>query len=190
MSFATLLLLAFAMSTDAFAASLCKGTNLKAPRLINALKIGLIFGITEAIAPVIGWLLGSAGEAFIEQWDHWIAFGLLSALGLHMIKASFEPDDDDTEPEPAGAKKTLAATMLTAVGTSIDALAIGVSFAFLKVNILLAAAMIGAATTLMVTIGVLLGHRLGVMVGKKAEALGGSILILVGSWILYSHLTG
>ena len=189
MSFVTLLLLAFAMSTDAFAASLCKGTNLQAPRFLNALKIGLIFGITEAIAPVVGWLIGSAGQTFIEQWDHWIAFGLLSALGLHMIKASFDDDEEEQPSSLATGKKTLAATLLTAVGTSIDALTIGVSFAFLDVNILVAATMIGAATTLMVTIGVLLGHRLGAMVGKKAEALGGTILIIVGCWILYSHLT-
>lgn len=187
MNILTLSLLSLAMSTDAFAASIGKGASLKNPRLINALKLGLIFGCIEAIAPLIGWFIGSAGSAYVAAWDHWIAFVLLVALGVHMLIESAK--ESDAQPQPETKKRTLLATLLTAVGTSIDAMTVGISLAFLNVNIYLAAAMIGLATTIMVTIGSLLGHVIGAMVGKKAEAFGGIALIIIGIWILYSHLS-
>ncbi|HEA16631.1 MAG TPA: manganese efflux pump MntP family protein [Pseudoalteromonas prydzensis] len=187
MNILTLSLLSLAMSTDAFAASIGKGASLKNPRLINALKLGLIFGCIEAIAPLIGWFIGSAGSAYVAAWDHWIAFVLLVALGVHMLIESAKKSD--AQPQPETKKRTLLATLLTAVGTSIDAMTVGISLAFLNVNIYLAAAMIGLATTIMVTIGSLLGHVIGAMVGKKAEAFGGIALIIIGIWILYSHLS-
>ena len=190
MSIINLILIAFAMSTDAFAAAIGKGSRLRAPRLLNALKLGLLFGVIEGITPVIGWAIGSAGASYIEQIDHWVAFGLLLALGVHMIYASLNGDDDDDEAEAEPQVKTsVVATALTAVGTSIDAMAVGVSFAFLDVNIALAAVLIGLATFAMVTIGALLGERLGHLVGERAEAIGGVVLIAVGSFILYSHLS-
>ncbi len=189
MSIINLILIAFAMSTDAFAAAIGKGSRLRAPRLLNALKLGLLFGVIEGITPVIGWAIGSAGASYIEQIDHWVAFGLLLALGAHMIYASLNGDDDDEAEAEPQVKTSVVATALTAIGTSIDAMAVGVSFAFLDVNIALAAVLIGLATFAMVTIGALLGERLGHLVGERAEAIGGVVLIAVGSFILYSHLS-
>ncbi len=189
MSIINLILIAFAMSTDAFAAAIGKGSRLRAPRLLNALKLGLLFGVIEGITPVIGWAIGSAGASYIEQIDHWVAFGLLFALGAHMIYASLNGDDDEEAEAEPQVKTSVVATALTAIGTSIDAMAVGVSFAFLDVNIALAAVLIGLATFAMVTIGALLGERLGHLVGERAEAIGGVVLIAVGSFILYSHLS-
>jgi len=183
----TLSVLSLAMSTDAFAASITKGNTLKSPRVLSAIKLGLIFGCIEAIAPVIGWLIGSAGAEYVEAYDHWIAFVLLVGLGVHMLLESRKEDDDEDDTLTATNKRSLMATLLTAVGTSIDAMTVGISLAFMKVNIYLAAAMIGLATTIMVTIGSLLGNVISGWVGKKAEAIGGIALVLIGCGILYSH---
>lgn len=183
----TLSVLSLAMSTDAFAASITKGSTLKSPRVLSAIKLGLIFGCIEAIAPVIGWLIGSAGAEYVEAYDHWIAFVLLVGLGVHMLLESRKEDDDEDDTLTATNKRSLMATLLTAVGTSIDAMTVGISLAFMKVNIYLAAAMIGLATTVMVTIGSLLGNVISGWVGKKAEAIGGIALVLIGCGILYSH---
>ncbi len=181
----TLSVLSLAMSTDAFAASITKGSTLKNPRILSAIKLGLLFGCIEAIAPIIGWLIGSAGADYVEAFDHWIAFVLLVGLGVHMLLES-RKEDDEEELAP-NTKRSFIATLLTAVGTSIDAMTVGISLAFMKVNIYLAAAMIGLATTIMVTIGSLLGNVMSGWVGKKAEAIGGIALILIGCGILYSH---
>ncbi len=174
------------MSTDAFAASITKGSTLKNPRVLSAIKLGLLFGCIEAIAPIVGWLIGSAGADYVEAFDHWIAFVLLVGLGIHMLLESRKDDDNEEELAP-NSKRSFIATVLTAVGTSIDAMTVGISLAFMKVNIYLAAAMIGLATTIMVTIGALLGNVMSGWVGKKAEAIGGVALILIGCGILYSH---
>ncbi len=189
MSIFALVFIAFAMSTDAFAASIGKGVQLKSPRFINALKMGLIFGVVEGITSIIGWAIGSAGSAYVQEIDHWIAFTLLFLLGVHMIYVSFKADEEGDSSSPENKNRALAATILTAVGTSIDAMTVGVTFAFLDTNIFLAAFLIGLATALMVTIGALLGTSLGAVVGKGAEAFGGIILMIIGSWILYSHLS-
>lgn len=180
-----LLLLAFAMSTDAFAAAIGKGASLNRPHLSEALRIGLIFGSIEAITPLIGWLLGRSAATYVEAWDHWIAFSLLVGLGSHMLYAGLKPGAVETE-KPT--RDSFFKLSLTALGTSIDAMAVGVSLAFISVNILLAAALIGLATTIMVTLGVLLGRVVGRLCGHSAEALGGLTLIGVGLWILASHL--
>lgn len=177
------------MSTDAFAASIGKGASLHAPRIINALKLGLIFGFIEAIAPIIGWLIGSAGSTYVEAWDHWLAFVLLVGLGSYMLFESAKSEDSE-RPVESDKKRPLMTTILTAVGTSLDAMTVGISLAFLDVNIYLAAIMIGLATTVMVTIGALLGNALGKVVGNKAEAFGGIALIVIGVWIPYSHIYG
>ena len=189
MSIFALILIAFAMSSDAFAASISKGAQLKSPRILNALKMGLIFGVIEGITPIIGWAIGSAGSSYVQEIDHWIAFILLFSLGLHMLYVSFQTEETEISLSPTSKKRALAATMLTALGTSIDAMTVGVTFAFLDVNIIIAAVLIGLATALMVTIGSLLGTWLGALVGKRAEAFGGIILIIIGSWTLYSHLS-
>lgn len=180
-----LLFLALAMSTDAFAAAIAKGASLNHPRFTEALRIGLIFGLIEAITPLIGWLIGKSASSYVEAWDHWIAFSLLLALGLHMIYEGLKPGA--TENRKPGTRPVFR-LCLTAVGTSIDALAVGVGLAFVDVNIWLAAALIGSATAVMVTLGVMLGRVVGSVLGHRAEIFGGVTLIAVGGWILASHL--
>ena len=180
-----LLLLAFAMSTDAFAVAIGKGASLNRPRLSEALRVGLIFGSIEAVTPLIGWLIGKSAATHVEAWDHWIAFSLLVGLGSHMLFAGLKPCAGETK-RPS--RDSLFKLSLTAVGTSIDAMAVGAGLAFINVNILLAAGLIGLATTLMVTLGVMLGRVVGALCGHRAEALGGLTLIGVGVWILMSHL--
>ncbi|TAL93283.1 MAG: manganese efflux pump MntP family protein [Rhodanobacter sp.] len=183
----SMLLLGFAMSTDAFAAAIGKGAAMTRPRLSQALRAGLIFGVIEAITPVIGWLLGKGASHYIEAWDHWIAFGLLLALGLHMIWNGLRPESD--EPVDESKKHGFVGLALTGLSTSIDALAVGVGLAFVDTPIALVAAVIGLCTFGMVTLGIMLGRVLGAMVGKRAEVIGGVILIGVGAVILYEHLS-
>lgn len=182
----SLLFLALAMSTDAFAAALGKGASLHKPRFTQALRTGLIFGVIEAITPIIGWGIGQVATKFVESWDHWIAFTLLLVLGLHMIYNGIKHDDAEEQKPDQHSFFILA---ITAFATSIDALAVGVGLAFVDVNILVAALAIGVATTVMVTIGVMLGRVLGTVVGKRAEIVGGIVLMVVGSTILYEHLS-
>ncbi|MCP8900990.1 manganese efflux pump MntP family protein [Gilvimarinus xylanilyticus] len=183
MSLITLLFVALAMSTDAFAAAIAKGAKMYHPTLLTAAKTGLLFGCIEACTPLLGWLIGRAAVNWMEAWDHWIAFGLLAALGVHMIIQGFQPPDDEED-----SQTSLWALLITATATSIDAMAVGVGLAFVQVNILIAAAAIGLATFTMVTIGVLLGRAIGAVAGKKSEILGGLILIAVGTHILLEHL--
>jgi putative Mn2+ efflux pump MntP len=182
----SLIFLALAMSTDAFAAALGKGASLHKPRFIEALRTGLIFGVIETITPIIGWGIGQVATQFVKSWDHWIAFTLLLVLGFHMIYNGIKHDEVGQEKPDQHSFFILA---ITAFATSIDALAVGVGLAFVDVNILVAALAIGVATTFMVTIGVLLGRALGTLVGKRAEIVGGIVLMVVGSTILYEHLS-
>ncbi|NMX93462.1 manganese efflux pump MntP [Pseudomonas sp. WS 5027] len=182
----SLILLALAMSTDAFAVAIGKGSSLHKPRLTEALRTGLIFGVIEAITPIIGWLIGQAATRWVENWDHWIAFTLLVVLGLHMIYNGLKHED---EAEEKSAQHSFLVLAVTAFATSIDALAVGVGLAFVDVNIWVAAAAIGLATMTMVTIGVMLGRVLGTVFGKRAEIVGGVVLMSVGATILYEHLS-
>ena len=187
MNAAAIVLLALAMSTDAFAAAVGKGTALQSPRWSEALRTGLIFGCIEAVTPVVGWVLGSVAADYVEAWDHWIAFTLLSLLGLRMILAAFKPADDDA-PVDRPTRHGFWVLAVTGFATSIDAMAVGVGLAFLDVPILPIAAAIGFATFVMVTIGVMVGRVLGTIAGRWAEALGGVVLIGIGIVILYEHL--
>ena len=182
----SIVLLGIAMSTDAFAAAIGKGAGMARPRFAEALRVGLIFGTIEAITPVIGWLLGRGASRYIEAWDHWIAFGLLAALGMHMVYNALRPET--TAPADPPKQHGFLALALTGVSTSIDALAVGVSLAFVNTPIAVVAMVIGLCTFVMVTLGVMLGRALGAIVGKNAEVLGGVILIGVGAAILYEHL--
>jgi putative Mn2+ efflux pump MntP len=182
----SLILLALAMSTDAFAAAIGKGSSLHKPRFSEALRTGLIFGVIEGITPMIGWAIGHAATRWVENWDHWIAFTLLVVLGLHMIYNGVKEDDEEEQKPNQHSFMILA---VTAFATSIDALAVGVGLAFVDVNIFVAAGAIGLATMTMVTIGVMLGRVLGNVVGKRAEIVGGVVLMLVGATILYEHLS-
>ncbi len=187
----SILLVGFAMSTDAFAAAIGKGAAMRRPRLPDALRAGLIFGAIEAITPLLGWLLGRAASQYVQAFDHWIAFVLLGALGVHMIVAGLRPDTEEETQEADDNRHhrfwTLAATGLA---TSIDAAAVGVSLAFLDVHIGVVALVIGLCTLVMVTLGIMLGRVLGALVGKRAEIVGGAILIVIGAGILYEHLSG
>lgn len=186
----SILLIGLAMSTDAFAAAIGKGAAMTRPRWSQALRAGLVFGVVEAITPVIGWLLGSATSRFIEAWDHWIAFGLLAALGLHMIWQATRAGDDAGDDVEEKGNGSLFALAVAGLATSIDAMAVGVGLAFADVHIAVVAVVIGLCTFTMVTLGVMLGRALGTVIGKRAEIAGGVILIAVGSVILYEHLGG
>lgn len=187
----SIVLIGFAMSTDAFAAAIGKGAAMRKPQWRDALRAGLIFGCIEAITPVIGWLLGRAASSHLQAFDHWIAFGLLGALGVHMIVAGLRADPDDANDQDDAPKKNgMLALAATGFATSIDAMAVGVSLAFLDVHIGVVAVVVGLCTFSMVTAGVMLGRALGNLIGKRAEILGGVILVIVGSVILYEHLRG
>lgn len=185
----SIVLLGLAMATDAFAAALGKGAGMARPRWGEALRIGVIFGVVEALTPVIGWLLGSAAAQFIEAWDHWVAFALLTGLGLHMIHKARSGDGADEEPG-FSANSSLLAVAITGLATSIDAMAVGVGLAFVEVNIAVVAVVIGLCTFVLVTLGVMAGRVLGTLIGRRAEIAGGIVLIAVGAWILYGHLYG
>ncbi len=135
MNFPALVLLALAMSTDAFAAAIGKGAAMQKPRLLQALRIGLLFGVIEAITPLIGWFAGSVASKWVAQWDHWIAFTLLLVLGARMIHEGCS-DDDEEDAEAGAPKQSVVMLALTAVATSIDAMAVGVGLAFIDVNVL------------------------------------------------------
>ena len=177
--------LALSMSADAFAVSLCKGAALKKPRLRDALRTGAIFGAVEATTPLIGWLAGLAASQYVQAVDHWIAFVILAAIGLKMI---YECCCNHHEGKEKKERHGLPVLLATAVATSIDALAVGVTLAFLHVNIWVCAAAIGAATFLMVTIGIMTGHYVGLKAGRAAEGIGGLCLIAIGTIILMEHL--
>ena len=187
MNLASTALLALAMSTDAFAAAVGKGTALERPHWPEALRTGVIFGSIEATTPVIGWLIGAAAARYVTAWDHWIAFVLLGILGVRMIVAGLRGASDDEIAKPARHSFWLLAA--TGFATSIDAMAVGVGLAFLDERILPIAAAIGLTTFLMVTGGVMLGRVLGAVAGRRAEIVGGLLLIGIGSAILFEHLS-
>ena len=187
MNLASTALLALAMSTDAFAAAVGKGSALQEPRWREALRTGGIFGTIEAVTPIIGWMLGSVAARYVTAWDHWIAFVLLGVLGLRMVRAGIKVSEQDNSPKPSRHSFWLLA--MTGFATSIDAMAVGVGLAFLDVNIVPVAVAIGLTTFLMVTAGVMLGRVLGAVAGKRAEIVGGLLLIGIGAAILYEHLS-
>lgn len=187
MNAASITLLALAMSTDAFAAAIGKGSALVKPRWSEAVRTGLIFGVIEAITPLVGWALGYAAADYVESWDHWIAFVLLLVLGLRMVRGAFQHTDAPEISKPA--RHGFWLLVATGFATSIDAMAVGVGLAFLDVNITVVALSIGFATFAMVTLGVMVGRLLGHVTGRWAEAVGGLVLIAIGSLILYEHLS-
>lgn len=187
MSFISTTFLALSMSADAFAASVASGVKIQKPRWRDAMRIGGIFGAVETATPLVGWLIGLAASGFIDKIDHWIAFLILGGIGIKMLHEGFENDHtEDASARPAGMK--LHRTILIAIGTSIDALAVGVTLAFLHVNIWISAAAIGAATFCMATVGIMTSHHIGLRAGKYAEIAGGVVLIVIGTHILLEHL--
>lgn len=202
MSFLSIFMTAIGLSMDAFAVALAKGMSLKKNLLKNALKIAVFFGGFQAIMPFIGWFAGRYFRDYIGSFDHWIAFILLGAIGGKMIYESFKGekencslDEDDIANEVSVEEelieeKGLSNKNLTllAIATSIDALAVGVSFAFLNVSILPAISIIGITTFVLCMIAVLIGRKLGCILQKYAEVAGGIILILMGLKILIEHI--
>ncbi len=188
MSLTSTTIMAFSMSADAFAVALGKGVTMKEPRLKEALKVGVLFGVVEAITPLLGWLAGTAASGFVASIDHWICFAILGLVGAKMIHESLQAKEDEAQVRAVSKRRKFALLLLTAVGTSLDAMAVGVSLAFMNANIWVSAAAIGTATMFMVAVGMMTGHYIGVKAGRLAEALGGVGLILIGTKILLEHL--
>lgn len=188
MNLSATILLAFGMSMDAFAASIGKGATLHKPKFSEAVRTGLIFGAIETLTPLVGWGLGMLASQFILEWNHWIAFILLVFLGGRMIAEGFRGDSDEACEAPHRHGFWLLVT--TAFATSLDAMAVGVGLAFLQVSIVTTALAIGCATFIMSTLGIMVGRFIGPLLGKRAEILGGIVLIGIGSEILWSHFAG
>lgn len=188
MNLSATILLAFGMSMDAFAASIGKGATLHKPKFSEAVRTGLIFGAIETLTPLVGWGLGMLASQFILEWNHWIAFILLVFLGERMIVEGFRGDSDEACETPHRHGFWLLVT--TAFATSLDAMAVGVGLAFLQVSIVTTALAIGCATFIMSTLGMMVGRFIGPLLGKRAEILGGIVLIGIGSEILWSHFAG
>lgn len=188
MNLTATVLLAFGMSMDAFAASIGKGATLHKPKFSEAVRTGLIFGAIETLTPLVGWGLGMLASQFILEWNHWIAFILLVFLGGRMIVEGFRGDSDEACEAPHRHGFWLLVT--TAFATSLDAMAVGVGLAFLQVSIVTTALAIGCATFIMSTLGMMVGRFIGPLLGKRAEILGGIVLIGIGSEILWSHFAG
>lgn len=183
MSLLSLFLIAVGLSMDAFAVSICKGLAMQKTTLKKSCIVGLWFGVFQALMPALGFLLGIQFERYITSVDHWIAFALLGIIGASMIKEALsqneESANDSLDP------KTM---FLLAVATSIDALAIGVTFAFLQVNIIPAVSFIGIITFLLSVAGVKVGNVFGFRYKSRAELAGGILLICMGTKILLEHL--
>ena len=187
MNFAATAALSLAMSTDAFAAAVGKGAALHKPQWREALRTGLIFGVIESVTPLIGWALGRVAAPYVAAWDHWLAFTLLGVIGALMIRNAFADGGDEEDQAPARSH-SFWVLAVTGFATSIDARVVGAGLALLGANIIVTAAAIGFSTFVMVTIGVMLGRVLGTVAGRRAELVGGVILIAIGSLILYEHL--
>ena len=189
MNLLTTILLALGMSVDAFAAALARGAGSLHYTWRQTVKTALIFGIVETITPLIGWLVGSMTQKFIAEYDHWLAFGLLLALGLKMIWGALHDDGDEAAATDGNrTDTTLLLTVVTAIATSIDSMVVGVGLAFLDANIWLTALAIGTSTTIMAAVGLRLGRLLGQKIGSRAEMAGGVVLIGIGTFILLEHL--
>ncbi len=178
-----LFIIAVGLSMDAFAVSICKGLSVRELRPRHAVTCGVYFGGFQILMPLIGWLLGVRFQSLITSIDHWIAFVLLGLIGVNMIRESRGHDEENVSDS-----FTFAAMLPLAVATSIDALAVGVTFAFLQVNIVPAVCFIGATTFTLSCIGVKIGHVFGLKYKSRAELFGGCVLVLMGIKILLEHL--
>ena len=182
MGFFELFLIGIGLSMDAFAVAICKGLGMERINKRDTLLLALFFGGFQALMPLTGYLLGSRFASYIERWDHWIAFALLVLIGVNMIREGVSSDD-----EPALSLISLKHLLTLGVATSIDALAVGVSFAFLSVDIVLAVFIIDLITFVISFIGVKSGHFLGKKFKSKAEIFGGLVLLVMAVKILHEH---
>lgn len=184
MSLLTLFVTAVGLSMDAFAVAICKGLAMKKLSWKKALVIGLWFGGFQALMPTLGYLLGTRFQQAVTAIDHWIAFILLSLIGFSMIREALSKDQDDGVNDSLDVKTML----LLALATSIDALAVGVTYAFLQVRIVPAVTFIGVTTLVLSIAGVKIGNVFGLKYKARAEVAGGTILIVMGTRILLEHL--
>ena len=188
MSFIELFLIGVGLSMDAFAAAICQGLSMTKIKWGHALTVGLYFGGFQALMPFIGWMLGSQFADRIQQYDHWIAFILLVLIGGNMIREALSGDEEDAAQAETDLRLDHKKLFLMAIATSIDALAIGVTFAFLETAILPAIGIIGCTTFCISVAGVAVGCWFGARYKKRAEITGGAILVLLGIKILLEHL--
>ncbi len=182
MSILSISLIALGLAMDAFSVAICKGLSMKKFELKKSVIIGLYFGIFQGIMPIIGYLLGGTFADVIEKYDHWIAFGLLLFIGINMIREAFDKDEEVND------KVDFKSMIWLAIATSIDALTVGITFSFLKVNIWFAALLIGMITYILSIIGVIIGSKFGAKYKAGAEVTGGIILIIMGIKIVVEHL--
>ncbi len=192
MNFIALIFTAFALSMDAFAVSITKGITIKNLKKSTAVKMALAFGLFQGGMPLLGWILGISFKNYIEAIDHWIAFIVLGFIGFNMIKGFFEErkeEKSELEISATSNKNDVSnkEIIMLAIATSIDALAVGISFAFLSVNIVPAASLICIITFLVCLVGVFVGNKVGDIFNGYAELIGGVILILIGFNILNEH---
>ena len=178
-----ILLIAIGLAMDAFAVSICKGLSMKKMNWKKAIIVGIYFGVFQALMPVIGYCLGTTFESLVTKVDHWIAFILLALIGGKMLKEAF-----DNNSEGYNDSVNFKTMVILAIATSIDALAVGITFAFFNVNLVLAISLIGIITFILSVIGTKIGNRFGDKYENKAELLGGIILVLLGVKILAEHL--
>jgi len=191
MSPVAILLLSASMSVDAFAVAVGRGATIARPRLAEAFRTALVFGIVETITPFAGWLAGLVANDWVASYDHWIAFGLLAGVGLHMIHGALRADGSDAPRQNAGA--SLLVLLATAFGTSLDALAVGLSLALIDLDlagILAVSAGVGITTFCFALAGMYLGGIIGQRFGRIAEVAAGLVLCAIGGTILFEHLAG
>jgi len=184
MELLTIILIGFGLTGDTLAVSITSGLSMSHIRFRQALRIAIVLAIFQALMPLLGWYLGIQIKDYILEFDHWIAFILLSIIGGKMIVESLKPEEEKKEFNPL--KYSVLISM--AIATSIDALIVGVSFAFMDVDIILTTAIIWFLTFMVAMTGVLIGKKTGNLFGKKAEILGGIILIAIGVKIFIQHL--
>ena len=181
MSVVEIVITAIGLAMDAFAVSICKGLSLKKIETKDFLIVGTYFGVFQALMPLIGFFLSYSFKDFINSIDHWIAFILLGLIGINMITEAFKKSEVNNSLD----FKTM---IMLAIATSIDALAVGITFAFLEVNIFLAVVLVGVITFIISIAGVKIGNVFGNKYQKKAQIFGGIVLILIGLKILIEHL--
>ena len=185
MDLLTIILIAIGLSFDTFAVSISSGLILKKIDFFSATKIAVTLAVFQAAMPVIGWLAGSGIKNYAENFDHWIAFGILALLGAKMIYESFNTDPEDRSFNPLDIKVMIG----MAIATSIDALIVGFSFALLNYRIFISVGIIGFVTYVVAMLGMLFGKKIGTKMGRRMEVLGGVMLILIGLKILIEHLS-
>lgn len=178
-------LIAIGLSIDCFAVAISASVYLRNPSAIQVFRTSLVFGVFQALMPALGWLVGQTFIDFVEDYDHWLSFSLLAAIGVRMIWNAFH--SGEFQNDSLDITRGLALFLLS-VATSIDALAVGLSFAFLKINITVASLIIGMVAFVFTIFGFIIGRKVGEIIGKRAEAIGGMVLIVIGLRILISHI--